>query len=97
MVAFDHVGMDGPASPDCQLIARSAAIATMEAGYANSSNRTGFGQEHLSGSRHRRFGTSRSGPAVLRRTGRPQWLGLKPATRLTIGAEKSPRLGTMSA
>jgi integrase len=45
LVGCVHVGMDSPASPGCRLIARSAAIATMEVGNANSSNRTGLGQE----------------------------------------------------
>src|SRR3984893_4844765 len=76
-VGCGHVGMDGPASPGFRMIARSAAIAMMEASYANSSNRAGFGQERLSGSWHRRFGTGRcqtkaqtlGGAAVLCRTG----------------------------
>jgi hypothetical protein len=55
------------------MIARSAAIAMMEAGYANSSHRAGFGQERLSGSRHRRFGTSGSQTKAQTLTRHPQW------------------------
>jgi hypothetical protein len=103
LVGCGHVGMDGPASPGCRMVARSAAIATMEAGYANSSNRTDLAKNVF-----QVHGIDDLGQAVLKRKLRrsevlpffaglaPAWLGLKPATRPTIGAEKSPLLNTMS-
>jgi hypothetical protein len=50
----------------------------MEAGYANSSNRAGFGQERVSDSRHRRFGTSRSARKVMRLIRKRRCLMLEP-------------------
>src|ERR1019366_9386930 len=51
----------------------------MEAGNANSSNWAGFGQERLSGSRHQRFGTSRSQTKAHALGVLPFFAGLAPA------------------